>query len=58
MAKKELSLDREVKDGNKVPCEVYSRICGYLQPTITWNKGKRKEFADRKYFDIRGYNAD
>jgi len=35
----------------KVPCEVYSRIVGYLRPVHNWNLGKQQEFADRKTFD-------
>ena len=31
-------------------CEVYSRIVGYIRPITQWNKGKRKEFKDRKTF--------
>ncbi len=31
-------------------CEVYSRIVGYLRPVDQWNKGKQKEFFDRKEF--------
>ena len=31
----------------KVPCEVYSRIVGYLRPLRNWNAGKRQEYADR-----------
>ena len=26
------------------PCEVYSRIVGYLRPIDQWNKGKQEEF--------------
>ena len=33
-------------------CEVYSRVVGYIRPIQQWNKGKRKEFADRKEFKI------
>jgi len=32
--------------------EVYSRITGYYRPIQNWNDGKRKEFADRKVYDI------
>ena len=35
-----------------VPCEVYSRVVGYLRPTSAWNDGKRQEFADRIYFSL------
>jgi ribonucleoside-triphosphate reductase len=30
------------------PCEVYSRVVGYLRPVKQWNKGKKEEFKDRK----------
>ena len=34
----------------KVPCEVYSRIVGYLRPVQNWNDGKRQEFKDRQTY--------
>lgn len=34
-------------------CEVYSRVVGYIRPVQQWNKGKKKEFADRKEFKIK-----
>ncbi len=36
----------------KVPCEVYSRITGYMRPTMAWGPGKRQEFRDRKVYDV------
>ena len=36
----------------EVPCEVYSRIVGYLRPVKQWNEGKRQEWADRKVYDV------
>ncbi len=33
-------------------CEVYSRVVGYIRPVNQWNKGKQKEFCDRKTFEI------
>jgi len=33
------------------PCEVYSRIVGYIRPVNQWNKGKRAEFSDRREFN-------
>lgn len=33
-------------------CEVYSRVVGYIRPVQQWNKGKKKEFSDRKEFVI------
>ncbi len=32
------------------PCEVYSRVVGYLRPVQQWNKGKKAEFNLRKEF--------
>jgi ribonucleoside-triphosphate reductase len=32
--------------------EVYSRITGYYRPVQNWNDGKRKEFEDRKEYNI------
>jgi len=36
----------------KQPCEVYSRIVGYLRPVQQWNEGKQEEFKDRKEFKM------
>lgn len=36
----------------KVPCEVYSRVVGYLRPVEAWNEGKRQEWRDRKVFKM------
>lgn len=30
--------------------EVYSRVVGYFRPVTNWNKGKRTEYNERKYF--------
>jgi len=34
----------------KQPCEVYSRVVGYIRPVQQWHKGKRQEYGDRKEF--------
>lgn len=34
----------------RVPCEVYSRIVGYLRPVQNWHQGKQQEFKERKTF--------
>jgi len=36
----------------KQPCEVYSRIVGYLRPVSQWNRGKQEEFKFRKEINI------
>ena len=40
------------KTVRKVPCEVYSRIVGYLRPVQNWNKGKRQEFKERQTYRV------
>ncbi len=36
----------------RVPCEVYSRIVGYLRPLQNWHQGKRQEFSERLVFRL------
>ncbi|MFA5175341.1 MAG: ribonucleoside triphosphate reductase [Patescibacteria group bacterium] len=35
---------------NAQPCEVYSRIVGYIRPVSQWHRGKQEEFKMRKTF--------
>ncbi len=35
------------------PCEVYSRVVGYLRPVRQWNDGKQQEFKERKEFKVK-----
>jgi hypothetical protein len=44
--------ENEVEPIRKVPTLVFSRVCGYFQPTAYWNKGKRQEFSERVTYDI------
>lgn len=41
-------LKEELKNVNGTPCEVFSRVCGYLRPVQNWNNGKKEEFSLRK----------
>ncbi len=36
----------------RVPCEVYSRIVGYLRPVRDWNVAKQQEFEDRLMYKM------
>ena len=36
----------------KQPCEVYSRVVGYLRPLQQWNLGKKEEFRWRKEYKV------
>lgn len=35
-----------------VPCEVYSRVVGYLRPVQNWNQGKQQEFSERRPYRV------
>ncbi|HOO63918.1 MAG TPA: anaerobic ribonucleoside-triphosphate reductase [Synergistaceae bacterium] len=35
----------------RTPCEIFSRVVGFLTPLSQWNVGKREEFRQRKTFD-------
>lgn len=45
-------MSEDVTQERRVPCEVYSRIVGYLRPIRNWNAGKRQEFEDRQEFRV------
>ena len=36
----------------KQPCEVYSRVVGYIRPVQQWHKGKQEEYRERKEFSF------
>ena len=36
----------------KQPCEVYSRVVGYIRPVQQWHKGKQEEYKERKEFAV------
>jgi len=38
----------------KQPCEVYSRVVGYIRPVQQWHFGKKQEFKERKEYKIPG----
>jgi hypothetical protein len=44
------SKNKGLKDYKQ--CEVYSRIVGYLRPVNQWNDGKKKEYEERKEYNI------
>ncbi len=41
----------ELKDSERQPCEVWTRVMGYHRPVSSFNTGKKGEFAERKYFE-------
>jgi ribonucleoside-triphosphate reductase len=39
------------------PCEIYSRVVGYLRPVDQWNDGKQAEFSIRNTFKTPSISA-
>ena len=46
MTQKELEVLR-------TPCEIYSRVVGYLRPVSNWNDAKQEEFKNRKTYVVK-----
>lgn len=44
---------QELKDDERQPCEIWSRVMGYHRPVSEWNIGKKQEFANRKTYIIK-----
>jgi len=45
-----LTGEKEACPKCEEPCEVYSRVVGYLRPVKQWNKGKQEEYRTREVF--------
>ena len=43
---------------NFQPCEVYSRVVGYIRPVQQWHKGKKQEFGERVEYKMPGTECD
>ena len=46
--------DKEILDkceSQRQPCECWTRVMGYFRPLSHFNKGKKSEFNERKWFD-------
>lgn len=37
----------------RTPCEIYTRVMGYIRPVSAYNEWKKSEFYSRKYFDSK-----
>lgn len=40
----------ELKNDERTHCEIWTRVMGYYRPVSAFNKGKKSEYKDRKYF--------
>lgn len=39
-----------LKDEERTRCEVWTRVMGYHRPTSSFNKGKKSEHRERRFF--------
>jgi len=39
-----------MEDFKRQPCEIYSRVVGYIRPVNQWNDSKQAEYVERKTF--------
>ena len=42
--------DITLRDEERQPCEVWTRVMGYHRPVSSFNRGKKGEFHERTYF--------
>ncbi len=40
----------ELRDEERQPCEVWTRVMGYHRPVASFNIGKKGEHGERKFF--------
>lgn len=40
----------ELRDEERQPCEIWTRVMGYHRPMSSFNHGKKGEFRERTYF--------
>lgn len=40
----------KLKDSERQPCEVWTRVMGYHRPVSSFNIGKKGEHQERKFF--------
>ena len=54
MEKKITELKKQMSEVKGTPCEVFSRVVGYLRPVQNFNKGKATEYQMRTKFNVEG----
>jgi hypothetical protein len=45
--------DVNLKDTERQPCEIWTRVMGYHRPVSSFNIGKKGEFHERTFFEER-----
>ncbi|QBM30465.1 anaerobic ribonucleoside-triphosphate reductase [Hydrogenophaga pseudoflava] len=52
-----LAQDVALRDDERQPCEVWTRVMGYHRPVSSFNRGKQGEHAERRFFAEPGRAA-
>lgn len=39
-----------LREDERQPCEIWTRVMGYHRPVSSFNRGKKGEFHERRYF--------
>lgn len=42
----------------RTPCQVFTRVMGYIRPVSFYNLGKKSEFYSRKYYSKKKLELD
>lgn len=45
-----IATEIELKDEERQPCEVWTRVMGYHRPVASFNTGKKGEYAERRFY--------
>jgi hypothetical protein len=48
----ETPASAELRDDERQPCEVWTRVMGYYRPVSSFNRGKQGEFRERVSFSL------
>lgn len=46
----ETEISIELRDDERQPCEVWTRVMGYHRPVSSFNRGKKGEHKERQFF--------
>ena len=49
-------IDKKEYNNINIPCEVYSRVCGFYRPISQFNIGKKRRIYSKKRNNTYGYN--
>lgn len=45
--------DTILQDSERQPCEVWTRVMGYYRPVERYNNGKKSEYNERTFFNLK-----